>query len=185
MRELSLHILDIVQNSIAAGAGTVTIRVQEDSTADRLSLSVADDGRGMDEETIAKVTDPFYTTRTTRKVGLGIPLLKTGAIACEGDFSIESRLGEGTVITASYRRSHIDRPPLGDMVSTMLTILLGDEGVDYVYSHDLDGAQFAFASSEMKELLDGLSFQNPDVYAWLKEFLTEGEMGLDKNRTMG
>ena len=178
MRELSLHILDIVQNSIAAGAGTVTIQVQEDSGEDWISLSVADDGRGMDEETIARVTDPFYTTRTTRKVGLGIPLLKTGATSCEGDFSIESRLGEGTTIRASYRRSHIDRPPLGDMVSTMLTILLGDESVDYVYSHEVDGVAFSFASKEMKELLDGLSFQNPDVYAWLKEFLVEGEGGL-------
>ncbi|MCL1804685.1 MAG: ATP-binding protein [Clostridiales bacterium] len=178
MRELSLHILDIVQNSIAAGASTVTVTVNEETAEDRLTFSIADDGRGMDEETIAKVTDPFYTTRTTRKVGLGLPMLKDTSTSCNGSFAIDSKVGEGTTVTASYQHSHIDRPPLGDMASTMLTILLGNEEINIRYDHMKDSQSFSFESREMKEVLEGLSFQNPDVYQWLKEYLAEGESGL-------
>ena len=181
MRELALHVLDIAQNAEAAGAATVAIRIVEDTAGDSISLSVTDDGKGMDEETIARVTDPFYTTRTTRKVGLGLPLLRSGALACGGSFSIESKVGEGTVVTATYPLRHIDRPPLGDIASTMLTILLGNQEIDYIYTHDKDGASFSFASKEMKEALEGVSFTQPDVYAWLKEFLAEGEKTLDKS----
>lgn len=179
MRELSLHILDITQNSIAAEAKTITITVHEDKIGDMITITVADDGKGMDEETAAKVTDPFYTSRTTRKVGLGIPMLKINAILCNGDFSLESTPGVGTSISASYQWSHIDRAPLGDMVSTMLTILLGNEDIDFVYTHSVDDKVFRFESKEMKEVLEGLSFQTPEVYDWLKEFLTEGERGLE------
>ena len=179
MRELSLHILDITQNSIVAEAKTITIEVSENRAGDVITISVADDGKGMDEETVSKVVDPFYTTRTTRKVGLGIPMLKINAILCNGDFSLESTPGVGTTIAASYQFSHIDRPPLGDMVSTMLTILLGHEEIDFIYKHLVDDREFAFASSEIKEVLDGLSFQTPDVYEWLKNFLTEGEGELE------
>jgi len=178
MRELSLHILDIVQNSVAAAAGVVTISVEEDMDKDILTLSVADDGRGMDQETAIRATDPFYTTRTTRRVGMGLPMLKSTAIDCNGSFAINSRPGEGTTVTASYQWTHIDRPPLGDMVSTMLALLLGNEEINIRYCHQKDGLTFEFESREMKEVLDGLSFQNPDVYQWLKEFLTEGENSL-------
>ena len=178
MREIALHILDIVQNSVAAGAGAVDIDVDEDSGGDRLAFSIADDGRGMDQETIDRVTDPFYTSRTTRKVGLGIPLLKESANSCNGSFGIASQLGEGTTVSASYQLSHIDRPPLGDMAATMLAILLGSEDIDFRYRHRVDAEAFAFDSRDMKKALDGLSFQTPDVYAWLKEFLAEGEKGL-------
>jgi len=178
MREISLHILDIVQNSIAAEASVVSITIHEDMTGDSLSVSIADDGRGMTEEIAAKVTDPFYTTRTTRKVGLGIPMLKTTAIDCNGSFSIESEPGVGTTIGVSYQWSHIDRPPLGDMVSTMLAILTGNEVIDFIYRHSVDDRVFEFESGEMKELLDGVSFLSLEVYEWLKEFLTEGEKSL-------
>jgi hypothetical protein len=133
----------------------------------------------MDQETVARVTNPFYTTRTTRKVGLGLPLLKETSTSCNGSFNIDSQPGAGTTVTAVYQRSHIDRPPLGDMISTMLTILLGNEDINICYSHEKDGLSFGFESAEMKEALDGLPFQNPDVYQWLKEFLTEGENSLD------
>ena len=179
MRELALHILDIVQNSVAAGADTVTIMIDEETGGDRLTFSIADDGRGMDSETVAKVTDPFYTTRSTRKVGLGLPMLKETSTSCNGSFAIDSLVGEGTKVTASYQHSHIDRPPLGDMVSTMLAILLGNEDINIRYSHQKDSLSFSFESREMKEILEGLSFQNPDVYQWLKEYLTEGENGLE------
>jgi hypothetical protein len=179
MRELALHILDITQNSLAAGAGVITVAIEDDPEKDRLTFSITDDGRGMDRETLARVTDPFYTTRTTRRVGLGLPMLKETALACGGSFAIDSQPGKGTVVTASYQRSHIDRPPLGDMASTMLAVLLGNEEITLRYSHRKGGLSFSFDSGEMKEILEGLSFQNPEVYQWLREFLTEGEKSVD------
>ena len=182
MRELALHILDIVQNSVAAGASLITVSVEEDKIEDVLAFSIADDGKGMDQDTVAKVTDPFYTTRTTRKVGLGLPMLKASAHACMGSFTIDSAPGKGTTVAASFQWSHIDRPPLGDMAATMLSILLGDERVDISYSHRVGSQSFAFDSKEMKEALEGLPFQTPEVYQWLKEFLTEGEKDLEKQQ---
>ena len=179
MRELALHILDIVQNSVAAGATNVTITVDEQTESDRLAFSITDDGRGMDQETITKVTDPFYTTRTTRRVGLGLPMLKQTSTSCNGNFFIDSVVGAGTTVTAIYQWTHIDRPPLGDMVSTMLVVLLGNEEINIGYRHKKDRLSFSFESREMKEVLDGLPFQNPDVYQWLKEFLTDGEGSLE------
>jgi len=178
MREIALHILDIVQNSIAAQASTVSVDIHEDTAGDVLRVSITDNGKGMSAETVAKVTDPFFTTRTTRKVGLGLPMLKQVALACDGGFEIDSEPGRGTKVSVSYRRSHIDRPPLGDMASTMLTILLGNEDVDYIYNHSSDGRVFSFESREMKELLEGVSFQTLEVYDWLKGFLYEGERAL-------
>lgn len=175
MREIALHILDIVQNSVAASASVISITIVEDRNTDRLSLTITDDGKGMDPKTVERVTDPFYTTRTTRKVGLGLPMLKMAAVASSGSFSISSKVGEGTTVEACYQLSHIDRPPLGDMVSSMLAILLGNEAMNILYSHTVDERIFAFESREMKEALDGLSFQTPDVYTWLKEYLTENE----------
>ena len=179
MKEISLHILDIVQNSVSAGASTVHIAVEEDSILDLISVKITDDGRGMDSETVLRVTDPFYTTRTTRKVGLGLPLMKSTAIDCGGSFAIDSAPGQGTIVNASWRRSHIDTPPLGDMVATMLTILLGDETVDFLYKHSIDDRVFEFESREMKEALDGMSFQEIEVYDWLKSFLGEGEANIN------
>ena len=175
MKEISLHILDIAQNSIAAGASAVRFVIEEDLPGDLISIRIEDNGRGMDSETARRVTDPFFTTRTTRKVGLGLPLMKSTALACEGSFAIDSELGRGTIVSASWKRSHIDTPPLGDMVSTMLTILLGDETVDFLYRHSVNDRVFEFESRELKEALDGMSFQEIEVYDWLKGFLTEGE----------
>ena len=178
MRELALHILDIVQNSVAAGANVVEIAIEEETAMDRLVFRITDNGRGMDAATVLQVTDPFYTTRTTRRVGLGLPMVKTGSEACDGGLKIDSRVGEGTEVEAAYRLSHIDRPPLGDMVATMLAILLGNEAIDFRYSHNVDGRVFDYSSREMKEILEDVSFQTPAVYAWLSEFMTEGEAGL-------
>ena len=115
MRELSLHILDIAQNSIKAEAECLRIAVIEDLINDKLTIKIKDDGTGMDADTVKKVVDPFYTTRTTRKVGLGIPLFKLSAEQCGGYFEIKSQLGIGTEITAVFKHSHIDRVPLGNM----------------------------------------------------------------------
>ncbi|HCP15023.1 MAG TPA: ATP-binding protein [Peptococcaceae bacterium] len=180
MRELSLHILDIVQNSIAAEASRIRIMIQEEPAADRFWFEIQDNGCGMDEVTLASVTDPFFTTRTTRRVGLGIPMLKFTAMACQGNVEIESEPGKGTRIKASYQLSHIDRPPLGDMANTMLTLILGSELIDFVYCHRLGQRAFEFSTSEMREILGDVPFSEPEVTSWLRGFLAEGESALYK-----
>jgi anti-sigma regulatory factor (Ser/Thr protein kinase) len=150
MEELSLHILDIAENSIAAGAGRVEIRVREDRQADRLWIEIADDGRGMSETARKTATDPFYTTRTTRRVGLGLALLEQAAQAACGELQLESRPGAGTRVTAVFQRSHVDRQPLGDMAGTLLTLVVGNPQVEFVYSHEVDGSEVTFDTAEME-----------------------------------
>lgn len=174
MRELSLHILDIAQNSIKADAECLRIVVIEDIEADKLTIKIKDDGTGMDSETVKKVIDPFYTTRTTRKVGLGIPLFKTSAEACDGFFEIKSQLGVGTEITAVFRHSHIDRVPLGNMPETIVTIINACDKMDLVYTHTYNQQSFTLNTKEIKKLLDGVSINNIDVITWLREYITEG-----------
>ncbi|MDR1093080.1 MAG: ATP-binding protein, partial [Clostridiales bacterium] len=135
MRELSLHILDIVQNSIGAGAKTVRIGVAADTARDCLTIIIADDGKGMTKEFAENVTDPFTTTRTTRKVGMGLALFKAAAEDSGGSLKIESELGKGTTVTAVFGLSSIDRVPLGDLAGTMITLIRGAPDVDYVLEY--------------------------------------------------
>lgn len=174
MRELSLHILDIAQNSISANAECLRIVVIEDLIADQLTIKIKDDGIGMDSETVNRVVDPFYTTRTTRKVGLGIPLFKLSAEQCGGYFTIKSQLGVGTDITAVFRYSHIDRVPLGNMPDTIITIINASEKTDLIYTHTYNGASFTLNTKEIKKLLNGVSMSNIDVISWLREYIAEG-----------
>ncbi|MBF4695379.1 ATP-binding protein [Fusibacter ferrireducens] len=174
MRELSLHILDIAQNSIKAEAETLRIVVIEDLEQDKLIIKIKDDGTGMDSETVAKVVDPFYTTRTTRKVGLGIPLFKSSAEACDGHFEIKSQLGAGTEITAEFKHSHIDRVPLGDMPETIVTIINACDQMDLIYTHTINHKTFTLNTKEIKKLLDGVPISNIDVIAWLRAYISEG-----------
>ena len=125
MREIALHLLDLAENSVSAGAKNITIAICEDQRADKLTTSIADDGRGMDAETVKKVIDPFYTSRTTRKVGLGIPLFKGAAEDCNGTLTIASTPGLGTTVTATFQHSHIDRMPLGNLPETFLGLTVG------------------------------------------------------------
>lgn len=174
MRELSLHILDIAQNSIKAEAECLRIAVIEDLINDKLTIKIKDDGTGMDSDTVKKVIDPFYTTRTTRKVGLGIPLFKLSAEQCGGYFEIKSQLGVGTEITAVFQHNHIDRVPLGDMPETIVTIINGSEEMDLLYTHTYNGDTFTLNTKEIKKLLDGVSINNLDVISWLREYIAEG-----------
>lgn len=174
MRELSLHILDIAQNSISAKAECLRIVVIEDMVADRLTIKIKDDGIGMDAETVRRVIDPFYTTRTTRKVGLGIPLFKSSAEQCGGYFEIKSQLGAGTEITAVFKHSHIDRVPLGDMPETLVTIINACESMDMIYTHTVNNETFTLNTKEIRKLLDGVPINNLDVITWLREYITEG-----------
>lgn len=184
MREISLHLLDIAENSIAAGAKTVELRVHEDLAGDRLWAMVRDDGRGMDAETAAQVVDPFVTSRTTRKVGLGIPLLKAAAEACSGGLEIDSAPGKGTAITVVFQYSHIDRMPLGDIAGTMLTLLVANPAIHWLFRFsvtfpDDNGCyQFDFDDQPFKEALGDVSLSEPQVLAYLRNYLEEGVAGV-------
>lgn len=174
MRELALHLLDIAENSVAARADNITITVIEDLKTDLLYMEVTDDGCGMDAEMVAKVIDPFITSRTTRKVGLGIPLLKAAAEACNGYLKIESEPGKGTVVSVSFQRSHIDRMPLGDLPGTFFSLLIAVPRVHWVFTHRVDDASFIFDDRPIKNELDGISLTEPEVISYLRAVLQEG-----------
>lgn len=174
LEDLSCHILDIAENSAVADAETVTVCLDELRREDWLRLSVDDDGRGMDPERCARVCDPFFTTRTTRRVGLGIPFLKQAAEACGGELILDSRLGEGTLLRASFRYSHIDRPPLGDVPATLVTLLAGHPQIRWIYRHRVDDREFVLDSREIVEILgDRELLRTPDVAQWLRSYLSE------------
>jgi hypothetical protein len=174
LRELALHLLDIAENSVAAGAGVVKITVIENLQADRLTLVVQDDGRGMDENLLARVTDPFVTTRTTRKVGLGVPLLKAAAEACQGHLHLTSTPGQGTRLQVEFQRSHIDRMPLGDLAGTWLTLAISFPRIHWIFHYRASGAEFTYDDEPIKQELQGIPLTEPSVLAFLRELLQEG-----------
>lgn len=180
MREISLHILDIAQNSVAADASLIEITVAEDIPADTLAVTIRDNGKGMSEDMVKRVTDPFTTGRTTRKVGLGIPLIKMAAENTGGHFSISSEEGVGTVLCAVFVHSSIDRQPLGDMAGTVLGLVTSYEGIDFIYTHTVNGESFTMDTREIKNVLNGVSLSEPEVYEWLSGYLREGESDLEK-----
>jgi hypothetical protein len=174
VRELSLHILDIVENSIEAGATKIEIQINESTARNELTIAVTDNGRGMDQETLKRVSDPFFTTRTTRHVGLGIPLLKAAAERCNGRLLITSQPGQGTRVMAEFECNHIDRAPLGDMRSTLLSVILSNKHCAIQYLHRVDAREFAFDTQEMRQLLGDVPLDHPRVREWLDDFLAEG-----------
>lgn len=174
MRELALHILDIAENSIEADAGCVEITVVENTLTDRLNITIQDNGKGMDSATVAKVTDPFVTHRTTRKVGLGIPLLKFAAESTNGSLSIKSEVGKGTTLTVDFQRSHIDRMPLGDLASTFMTLVISHSEARWIFHYIVDSARFDFDNEPIKAELGDVSICEPEVLAYIKETLYEG-----------
>jgi hypothetical protein len=174
LEDLSCHILDIAENSAAADAATVTILLEECRREGWLHLSVEDDGRGMDEERCARVYDPFFTTRTTRRVGLGIPFLRQAAEACDGELTLTSRLGEGTTLKASFRLDHIDRPPVGDIAATLVTLLAGNPRIRWIYRHRVDDSEFLLDSQELLAVLeDPDMLRTPAVAEWLRSYIAE------------
>ena len=181
MRELSLHLLDIAENGVSAGAQNITITIVEDLRTDRLQLAVEDDGRGMDAAMVEQVTNPFITTR---KVGLGIPLLKLAAEMCNGGLTVESAPGVGTTVNVDFQRSHIDRMPLGDVVGTMLALLVGWPQVHWVLRYRVDDEEFVFDDAPIKEVLGDLPLSDPEVLKFLRGALREGSADVTR-RTRG
>jgi hypothetical protein len=182
VRELSLHILDVLENSIEAGASRIVLSIEEDPGRDTLVIEVTDDGHGMNTEKAERVLDPFYTTRETRHVGLGLPLFAAAARRCDGDLILQSVPGMGTRLRATFRRSHIDRAPTGDIPSVLLAALLSEHPVDLDYVHKVDGREFRFDSSEIRRDLGEVPLTHPKVRAWISGFLKEGEESLSGER---
>lgn len=178
MKELSLHILDIMQNSIAAGASEIQLDLVENAEEDVLSFRITDNGKGMSESMVKQVMNPFVTGRTTRKVGLGIPLLKAAAELTGGGISLSSKEGVGTVIEARFGYRHIDRQPLGNMAETMLGLITSYETIDFIYRHAVDENEYTLSTKEMRAILGEVSFSEPDVMLWLSEYLKENEAAL-------
>jgi hypothetical protein len=178
LRELALHLLDIVENAVSAKADTIHIAVEENHPADRLIMQVKDNGVGMSEEMVARVVDPFVTSRTTRKVGLGIPLLKAAAEDCNGSFLIQSTLNQGTCVRVEFQHSHIDRMPLGNLASTLITLLIGSPDVHWLFEYTVDEQTFSFDSQPFMEALSGLSITDPDVLGYLRQTLEAGIAGV-------
>ncbi len=181
MQELSLNVLDIAQNSIRADASLVKITVSEDSLKKRLFIAVEDDGCGMTEEQINNVKDPFFTTRTTRKVGLGVPFFKMSAEATGGTFSIESEVGKGTRTTATYCTNHIDMLPLGDINATLLSLISVNPDMDFLYLRELDGKSFTLDTREIRSVLEGVPINSSEVLMFLKNFLAENDSEINAN----
>lgn len=174
-----MHILDIVQNSLSAGATLIDIGIDEQpANGDFLEIVIIDNGRGMKEEEVAKVLDPFFTSRTTRKVGLGLPLFQHNAIHCDGSFDIESCLGKGTTVRAKFRHSHLDRPPLGDMTATLLALIVLNPSVDFHYTHRIDEKLFELDTRDMRRELEDVPLNNPLVVDFLRDFIGESYANL-------
>jgi anti-sigma regulatory factor (Ser/Thr protein kinase) len=174
MKEIALHIMDIAENSVTAGAKKVEITVEEDTPANRLSVCIADDGNGMSAQTLAHVADPFVTSRKTRVAGLGIPFLKSAAEDCNGCLHIASESGKGTCLVAEFERGHIDRMPLGDLAGTMLTLVVGFPETRWLFHYRVNGKAFVFDSEPIKRELNGIPFTEPAVLRFLRETLQSG-----------
>jgi len=174
MLELSLHILDLVQNSLRAQASAVEIQIQEDLKKDLLTIGVSDNGQGMSPEIVKRVIDPFYTTRTTREVGLGVPLLKEAAERCGGHLEVHSEKGKGTQILASFQLSHLDRAPLGDMGETLAILIAGNPGVDFLYDHRVNGQAYRLDTREMREILGTGGLEDPSIFAFIRQDVQQG-----------
>jgi anti-sigma regulatory factor (Ser/Thr protein kinase) len=174
MQDLSLHILDIAENSIEAQARNIEIRLEENRRQDLMVLEIVDDGKGMDEDMRGRAVDPFVTTRKTRRVGLGLPLLREAARAANGRLDIQSELGRGTRVRVTFQLSHIDMKPLGDMAQTIATLIMGHPEVNFTYTHKIDGSEYRLDTQEIKAQLDGIPIQAPAVIAIVKKDINEG-----------
>lgn len=181
MKDLSLHVMDILQNSTRAGATKIELDIVEDTNKDIYSLQFIDNGCGMDEETVQRVIDPFFTTRTVRKVGLGLPLIKQNAERTGGSFQIQSELGKGTMVNVVFSHKNIDRPTLGDIAGTIVLTASAYPNIHFIYRHQKDGKIYIFDTDEVNEALDGISIQDPEIIQYLREMITENlkEIGVE------
>lgn len=174
MKDLAMHIMDILQNSTRAKATEITLEVLEDSTKDTLTLIFKDNGCGMDPETVQKVINPFFTTRTTRKVGLGLPLLKQNCEMTGGSMEIQSQVGVGTIVTAVFGLTHLDTPPMGDLAGTIVLTISANPDIRFLFHYKRDEQiDYLLDTNDVYEVLDGLPINDPQVINYLKEMVEE------------
>lgn len=177
MKELSLNILDIAENSVKAGATLITVSLTQAGNV--LTIDITDDGCGMDDETVRRVTDPFYTTRTTRKVGLGLPLLKLEAEQTGGTLTVTSRTaaqcpdGHGTTVRATFHTDHIDCMPLGDVTATLVTLIQGHPQEELAFSHRTDAGTVTLDTRQLREVLGDVPLDTYEVLKWIEGYLRE------------
>ena len=169
-----MNVLDIAENSVRANASRVHIAIVQDTGANVQTLTIADNGKGMDAAMVAAVTDPFTTTRTTRKVGLGLPFLKMAAQQTGGALFINSAVGRGTTITATFGLAHIDLMPLGDMGSTISALVQASPHIDFDYRFARNGREFVFSTKEARQILDGVPLNAPEVVLFIRGHVNEG-----------
>lgn len=179
MTEISLNILDVAQNSVRAEAKLIEITVSIDTKNDSLTVIIKDDGCGMTEEQVKSVTDPFFTTRTTRKVGLGVPFFKMSAESTGGSFEIRSEKDVGTVTKAVYVLSSVDRMPLGDITGTIHSLITMNAEKDFLYTYSVDGRSFALDTREFRSILGGVPFNAPEVSQYIEDYLAENKSETD------
>lgn len=167
--------MDIVENGISAGASLIVLTLEEDSRKNLLVISIEDNGSGMSENMLKRATDPFFTTRTTRRVGLGLSLFREACLRCDGKFAIESNEGAGTRVRGSFKLDHIDLAPLGDMGSSISGLIVGNPSVDFVYSYYVDGKPFTMDTRDIKNELEGLPITHPKVVGYIRELIREAQ----------
>lgn len=173
MQELSMNILDVSENSVCAGASLIEISIDEKPSKDLMSITISDNGCGMSPEQLKSVTDPFFTTRTTRKIGLGIPFFKMAAELTGGKLDIQSAVGKGTVVTAIFIPSSVDCMPLGDINETIFTLVHCNPKIDFVYRRRLENSEMILDTREFRRILNGIELNDPKVSQFIREFLTE------------
>jgi len=173
MKELSMHILDIAMNSVKAEANLIEIKIEESIKNNFIKITIKDNGKGMSKEVLKHVTNPFFTTRTTRKVGLGIPMLKEACERCNGYLEINSELGVGTTVECVLERSNIDRAPIGNIGDTIMVIINSLNDCELIFTHDVDGKEFQISTAQIKEILDNVDINDSNVMLWLKDYVNE------------
>lgn len=174
MEDIAMHILEILMNSISAGATKLLLKIRNSYKDDVIEIEVDDNGKGMKEEVAKRAADPFTTSRKTRKIGMGLAFLKGLCDTCEGEFKIESEVGVGTKVFAKVKKSHIDTPELGDLGEISMASLQANEDLDYTLEYNNDSTSFIFSSEEIREQLDGVSIIEPDILLWIKDYINQG-----------
>ncbi len=180
MQDLAMMMLDIANNSLRAGAKTIIIRLLEDEKKDRLGLSIEDDGCGMDEETLQRASDPFYTSRTTRKIGLGLAFFKGLSEQCEGNFTLRSKPGKGTLAAIEIRRSHWDAPPLGNIAESLAALIQANPAVNLDFQYQKNEHDFVFQTEAVKQILEDVPLNDPEILLWLKEYIDQQMQSIEK-----
>ncbi len=181
MKELSLHVYDLLENSIAANATNIELIIRDSVKDNIYHFTIKDNGKGMSPEFLAKVTDPWTTTRKTRKVGIGLPLIKMNSETAGGGMKIESELGKGTILQFWFQHDHLDRPPMGDLAGTIVMLCSQYENIRFIYRHITDNDEFIFDTEEVKEALDGMSMHDINIMKYLKEMIQENLQEINYN----